>query len=1285
MMKKYYLFLFFLLFTASYGQQQHEISLTWSGLLDVQAGKNVYKVPHFDGKYMRYVPGVNTLGFETRFDVSGKLDNTSIVISDLVFEDVSRQELGDINVATLPSEIKPQLNSVNARGVWLGVLSLNPVIKYGAGYRRIKSFRFSYRLDTNAARSTTAVTAVSNSVLSSGAWFRFYVTKSGVYRLSRSFLSSLGFDVNTDPRTIRIYGNGGRMAPMLNSTVYPMDLAENAIKFVGEEDGKFDGGDYILFYAEGVSGWNAESATHNNLYADRSYYYVTAGSGYGKRVEAMVQPSAAATQQLSTFDAYDFHEEDRVNIGHIGRKWHGEAFNLENEQTFDFTLIDADAVPGTITVRGAAISSASSSIAVTAGGSSVGNLTFGGLSDLEEGWENTLNGAFTPSGNSLAVKLTYSNGGVPSANAWLDFIAIEYKRRLRGTGSQYPFTYKSASSLLGVLQYNFTEASSVAEVWDVTDIYNVTTVTNDAGSSFSFKADGGEARKYVAVSSSDYYSPSRESSARVTNINLKGTILKNSQGQFQDVDYLIIAPKFLNTSAEKLADLHRTYSGLVVKVVSLEDIYQEFGSGKQDVVAIRNFVKYVYNNASSADKRVKYVNLFGEASFDYKSRTRNNTNVVPAVQAISLTGYGVNNYSLVQTFVTDDFYGAMDDNEGPMVVEPGVYTYGLDIAVGRMLVSTVADADDMVNKVSEYLSDTSYGRWRNEYIMLADDADRSSDDFTTTLEAIASSIAVNKNFINVRKVYMDSYVQEASAGGQRYPEAKEQLLRYINNGALMVNYLGHGGTAGMASERVLETADAENLTNQYKYPLFITATCELTKFDDPYIASAGEAIYKNAKGGAIAMITTTRAIYVSDANTLNSRLAGYMFSYYPQNTYNYPSMAEALRLTKANAGLDSQFINVTSFIGDPALKLAIPKQRITLTKVNDVAIAQSTDVLKSLSYVKLSGQVTDESGAVVAGYNGSVEVTVFDKDVQRTTLNNDGQDRQRPFATLGETIFRGDASVSAGQFEVGFVVPRDIKVPVGNGRVSFYATRTGALDDRTGYNADIQIGGVNENAEADTTPPTVTLYMNDENFVSGGITNNSPMLLAYLADAHGINTASGIGHDIIGILDGDETKQYVMNDYYTADSNDYTRGIVCYPFINLAVGLHTLKFQAWDVYNNLVTAEIQFVVTDSDGIQIDKVLNYPNPFVSYTEFWFNHNRPYEPLDVQVQVFTITGKIVKTINRQVTTDGFLCRDIKWDGRDDFGDKIGKGVYIYKLTVRSTTTNKKAEKFEKLVLL
>ena len=358
--------------------------------------------------------------------------------------------------------------------------------------------------------------------------------------------------------------------------------------------------------------------------------------------------------------------------------------------------------------------------------------------------------------------------------------------------------------------------------------------------------------------------------------------------------------------------------------------------------------------------------------------------------------------------------------------------------------------------------------------------------------------------------------------------------------------------------------------------------------------------------------------------------------------------------------------------------------------MNDVPITGVTDTLQALAFVKLAGEVTDQSGNILSGYNGDVAVQVFDKDVQRSTLGNDnyriaGVLQIMNFTAQGETIFRGNASVKNGKFEFGFTVPRDIKIPVGNGKVSFYAKTTTPLQDQTGHDFSIKIGGLNLNAVADNTAPKLRLYMNDESFTNGGITNQSPLFLAFLEDEHGINTASGIGHDIVAYLDGDESKPYVLNDFYETELDNYTKGKLKYPFRNLTLGLHTLTFKAWDVYNNIVTADLQFLVVGDETLTLTNVLNYPNPFINHTEFWFSHNKPSEPLEVQVQVFTITGKVVWTKNQIVNTTGFLSRDLTWDGRDDFGDKIGKGVYVYKLTVRSTISNKRTEKIEKLVIL
>ena len=406
-------------------------------------------------------------------------------------------------------------------------------------------------------------------------------------------------------------------------------------------------------------------------------------------------------------------------------------------------------------------------------------------------------------------------------------------------------------------------------------------------------------------------------------------------------------------------------------------------------------------------------------------------------------------------------------------------------------------------------------------------------------------------------------------------------------------------------------------------------------------------------------------------------------------------MAEALRLTKNDqiiGGIEQR--RLVFFIGDPAMKLAFPKPNIRLTEINDTPISGQIEPLNALSRAKIKGEIVDELGVVLSDYSGVLTATIFDKDIQRSTLGNDGTTQNGEliildFNTLGETIFRGQATITNGVFEFDFVVPRDITLEEGNGKVSFYAKSLDVLEDRGGANFDIRIGGVNENAPEDNEGPEIMLFMNDENFISGGITNESPTLLAKLKDENGINTASGIGHDIVAIIDGDETNPFKLNDYYQSDIDDYQSGSLSYPFRDLEPGLHTISFKAWDVYNNSASSELQFVVYDqNESLVIDNVLNYPNPFVNYTEFWFNHNSS-EVLDVSVQIFTVSGKLVKTINGQ-TSGGIknttsVSRDITWDGKDDFGDKIAKGVYVYKLTVRSSQLNKQVEKYQKLVIL
>lgn len=1273
------LILFFLAFipAVSFSQIKGEIKLNWFEKKEMYYGTNQIVIPYFSGDVFHYDDSSQSIKAHYIVPSYRGFQDGDLQVNSIVYESIDKELLGDLNLNNLPTKADFNLVLSTARDLVTAQIIFSPIIKDDFGFKKIISFNYSIIASTSLSeRSFKTSAGISNSLLATGNWYKFYIEKSGVYKLSKRFLEQLGIDFkNVDARKIKIFGNGGRMLPLSNNIAYPNDLMENTIQVIGENDGTFDDSDYVLFYGEGTDTWNEESRTNINLYDSKSYYYVNIQGENGKRISPLLQPTATPTLQLNSFDDYQFYEKDITNIGKLGRQWLGESFEIKNEQEFDFNFPNVDAsVPIKIMLTAASAAFTATSFSVTSNGSALAALTFPALSNTSSTEffvsnlpnNTTINGA-----ENVKIKLNYNNNGVPGSKGFLDQIRLVAKRKLQGYGKQFLFQYDAGNAVNGIVNYTVSNAAGISQIWDVTDIYNVKTVVNSNQNTIDFKANLGEIRKYVALVDADFFTPLRDAQTRVSNQNLKGTLFLNRSGNFQDIDYVIISPTVLVPQAETLANFHRTNSGLNVKVIPLELIYNEFSSGKQDIAAIRNCIKYIYQNASSADKRLKYVNLFGDSSYDYKNRIPNNTNVVPIYHALNSSSSGESSYA------SDDFYGLMDANEGNITSSFG----GIDIAVGRMLVNDAKQANEMINKVLEYHNSESFGSWRNNFVLISDDSDVLSDaNLQNKQNNLANTIATEKPFFNVNKILLDSYIQEAAAGGARYPKARTDFFNAFEKGALVFNYLGHGGEDGLSVERIWEKSDGQNLSNQFKYPLFITITCEFSRFDNPSRPTAGEFTYWNPKGGAIAMITTIRSIGQFSAETFNDTFTKNLLSY---GSNQYTSIAEALRISK-NSNPNSA-TNVVFYIGDPALMLAIPRPKIRLTKVNDIPVSQAIEDFKSLSKIKITGEISDENNNIISNYNGEVTSMIFDKMLNRTTLNNDGNSPPINFNVLGETIFRGSASVVNGQFEYSFIVPRDIRIPLANGRISFYAKKKDALQNENGFDSNIKIGGINENAPLDTTSPRVQLYMNDENFVSGGNTNESPFLLAKLSDESGINTASGIGHDIVAVLDGDVNNPFVLNDYYQADLDDFTNGTLRFPLRNLAPGLHTISFKAWDVYNNPITAEIQFVVVGNDTLTLSKVLNYPNPFVNYTEFWFTHNKPFEPLEVQVQVMTVTGKIVWTKNQIITTDGFLSKELTWNGRDDFGDKLGKGVYVYKLTVKSNATNKKAEKFEKLVIL
>lgn len=1264
--------------------QTHSIQINWNtdGRLHYDSYSIV--VPNFKSSEFFYDEPTQTITFFKKIKVDQPVNETTVRVGRVSYETIQRDALGVLDLKKIPNNPSVKMINTNEKEFSQALISFSPIINENGIYKRITSIEVNFDYDARRGNEPVAFSnfdGIRNSVLANGSWFRFYVEKSGIYRISRSFLQQLGMNVNFDPRTLKIYGNGGRMVPLQNSVPYPGDLQEVAIQVIGESDGVFNNDDFILMYAEGLDQWSEENRTNLNLYDTKSFYYVTFGGENGKRMQLLQEPEGPVTTNITTFNDYQFHERDLVNIGRLGRKWFGETFSAQSSQSFQFNLPNlVQTEPISIRIEAAGEAPVPTSMNVSVNGQNTGTLNFLGVNPNSGTLFWDVDTTISVNGSeNLTVQLTYNNGGIPSARGFLNYINVRSVRNLRGFGKQFMFTNNATASQLGIGEYQLSTANGISQIWEITDRFNPTFIPTNNQASFAFKSQLGSQKTFIALDPTDFFTPLRDNTSRVTNQNLMGTIFNDATGQFRDIDYLIITPAFLSSEAERLANFHRNYSELNVKVVTLEQIYPEFSSGKQDIGAIRNFVKYVYKNASQPNRRVRYLNLFGDASYDFKNRIPNNTNIVPIFHTINS-----NNLSASQ--MTDDFFTMMDDNEGVM----NSAAHKMDIAVGRMLVSNLQQAREMVNKVIEYHDENSYGRWRNNFTLISDDVDESWEVvIQSQLDQLGNTIGSEIPTVNVFKIHADAFVQEVSSGGQRYPRVREEIISAFERGSLVFNYFGHGGEDFLAKERIFDRADAQNLNNRYRYPLFVTVTCEFTRFDNPFRPTAGEFTYWNPRGGAVSLLTTTRRIDVTTGQNINRDFAGNLYGYAP-NVEQDISIAEALRISKNQ--YPSQTLMVF-YIGDPALKLARPKPSITLTHINGVPVNESNFVFNALSPVTLKGEVRNETNTqILSNFNGELAVQIFDKDQQRSTLANDNTTNAAGnlilmnFTTLGETIFRGNASVTNGQFEFNFIVPRDIKIPVGNGRISFYAKRNQLFqEDRSGVNTDILIGGLNTNAAADNLGPRVRLYMNDETFVNGGITDRNPIFLAFLEDESGINTASGIGHDIVAILDGNEANPYILNDYYETELDDFTRGKVRFPFRNLEPGLHTITFRAWDVYNNPVTAELQFYVTEENSVVLTNVLNYPNPFVSYTQFWFTHNRPFEPLDVQVQIMTITGKIVKTINQSVTTEGFLSREISWDGRDDFGDRIGKGVYVYRLTVKSTLSNKRAEKIEKLVIL
>ena len=1120
-----------------------------------------------------------------------------------------------------------------------------------------------------------------NSVLASGDWYKFSVDTTGVFKIDKNLLQRIGITTNgLNPKHLQIFGNGGHLLPVLNSDFRIKDLKENALFIEGEADGSFDANDFILFYAKGPHDWVVNAATktvkhRQNIYTDKAYYFITVGNANGKRIVEKATNTGPVSAQISSFDDFIFYERDELNIIAAGTQWFfNDDFNIENTQRVTIPFPNAlENSTILVKVRGVSTSVASSVMQVKVNGQDFPALNFSPASTTEKARTSEKTAELTNSSEAVKIDLNYNNNGNPSAKAYLDYIEIIGKKTLRATTKQFSFRSFDQFDATGTVAYQIKNAAAIFQVWDVSTFSTPTLIKNEAtGADFLFKDSGASLKEYMVINEFDFYIPETIENAKVVNQNLQA---------LKDLNYILITTAALASEAQRLADYHQINSSFTTKVVLLDEIYNEFSSGAKDITGIRDFIKHVYTNNSSEDKKLKYVCFFGDGSFDYKDRITGNNNVVP----VKLSE---NSFNLANSWVTDDFFVMLGENDGNMNTSDTI-----EVVSSRIPVTGSAQAKDVVDKILSYYSGNALGDWRNTITLLADDIDDRFDiQIQKGVEVIADEIKINKPIFNINKIYADAYVQQNAAGGERYPEVNEAITNAIEKGTLVLDYFGHGGEDGFASERILEKPQIQGFNNPNTLPLLITVTCDFSRFDNPSRITAGELTLWNKTGGAASMITTTREVFISVGQRFNESLIKILLAFNNEEV----TIAEALMIAKNNFSSTQKFF-IYSF-GDPAMRLAVPAPNVQITKMNDKDISQPLDTLKALSRVRFEGVVLDNSGNILPNFNGTLSTTVFDKSLDRKTLGNNSFGETLNFDTQDSKIFRGKSRVTNGAFQFDFIVPKDIKISFGGeidangntiskkGKISFYASDTLTFNEKSGYNIDITVGGIDENAPEDTVGPELKLFMNDESFIDGGNTNASPNLIAVLSDSSGINTSiTAIDHDIIGILDGDALNPIVLNDFYETALDDFTKGKVTYRLRDLETGAHTLSIKAWDTYNNSSETTLNFVVMSDAVLNLENVLNYPNPFVNYTEFWFNHNKPNEVLEVQVQIFTVSGKLVKTINQNIQTTGSLSRNITWNGLDDFGNKIGKGVYVYRLRVKATETNLVSEKYEKLVIL
>lgn len=1092
------------------------------------------------------------------------------------------------------------------------------------------------------------VQAVQNSVLASGTWYKFEAPVEGIYRIDRGQLSSLGIDAaSVDPRTIKIYNNGGYQLNDSVTASRPTDLVENAIIVVGEDDGSFDQNDYILFYGRGTNFFEFNPHTNKierfkDYFSKENFYFITARGTQGKRIntqQSLNDPSAILQTET---DAFLYHEEDLINVGKTGREYFGETLNAsQSSQTFINSLNSL--VPSSevnYKFRIAHTTSVGDARALNFSIQENNNTIYTGLL---RGWTNVYRFGFDSEGtasfsssipnNMSALKFSlidpYSN-----TQANLDYFEISYRRFLRSVDDKFVFF---SDTVNGTIQYNLSNfTSSNINVFDITDYANVKRVNASllSGGEFRFQATSikDQRRKYIALTSSNY--GSIENIQQVSNSNIHGI----SPG----TEYVIIAHRDFSTQAQRLANYRENEAAhpITTTLVYIDEIYNEFSCGSLDPTAIRDFLRYAYQNW---DEKPGLVLLFGDGDYDYLNIEEKNQNFIPTYQTQESL-YEITSYPF------DDFYSRVEGEDS-----------NADLGIGRLNATSPEEAETVVNKIIEYETSSTKSLWRNTITLVADDGPTSkgNDGPRHTSQSEDLSKYYIPNSFDQKKIYLAAYPTVITGSGRKKPAVNQAIVDAVNNGTLILNYIGHGNPDVWAHEDVFyKDITIPQLQNE-NYFFLTAATCDFGKYDEPDDQSATEIMLLKPESGLIAAFTACRPVY----SNLNAALNNIFFSNLlgRKGVDGLPLRSGySFMYTKINGSSDRQNDQKYILFGDPALRLNQPSYPMKIDSINNSNLNLAVQV-SALGKVNIKGSFLDLD-STSNNFNGEAIISVFDAD-RSLYLKEMNYTVTQP----GGLLFRGRVTVADGSFDASFTVPKDISYQNSNGKVVAYGFNSST--DGVGYTDKIIVGGTDTTSTNDGNGPNIEVYFDDLAFESSYLVNSNFTLLAKLEDETGINTTgSGVGHNLEAVINDDEDNPIDLTSSFVGDLDAGGKsGVVNYKFSNFDEGDYKIRLEAWDVFNNLSSEETYFSVVNNDDLTLREVVNYPNPFSSNTTFTFQHNLT-KSLNVKVKVYTIAGRLIKEIEQFNILDKFVR--VPWDGRDEDGDELANGTYLYKLIVEST---------------